>query len=226
MLVNPSTEEPVAAIRAAASLAGAVAFARDRGGPALRALTFAERGELSCGLSKLIHADARRADRARARNGGNTRGDAKFDIDGAIGTLAHYAELGAKLGSARVLLDGEPDPARAHAAPGRPARAGAAPGRRRARQRVQLPGLGLGREGGLRAARRHAGDHQAGDRDRAGRAPHLRAHRGEAGAARGRVPAPARTGRATCSTTSAARTCSPSPARAGPARGSRATRGW
>src|SRR2546421_343707 len=41
------------------------------------------------------------------QTGGNTRGDAKFDIDGAIATLAHYAELGAQLGSLRALRDGE-----------------------------------------------------------------------------------------------------------------------
>jgi oxepin-CoA hydrolase/3-oxo-5,6-dehydrosuberyl-CoA semialdehyde dehydrogenase len=41
------------------------------------------------------------------QNGGNTRGDAKFDVDGAIATLAHYAELGAQLGSLRALRDGE-----------------------------------------------------------------------------------------------------------------------
>jgi len=41
------------------------------------------------------------------RNGGNTRGDAKFDVDGAIGTLAHYADLGAQLGSLRALRDGD-----------------------------------------------------------------------------------------------------------------------
>src|SRR5207253_6421118 len=40
-------------------------------------------------------------------NGGNTRSDAKFDIDGAIATLAHYAELGAQLGSLRALRDGD-----------------------------------------------------------------------------------------------------------------------
>jgi 3,4-dehydroadipyl-CoA semialdehyde dehydrogenase len=36
-------------------------------------------------------------------NGGNTRGDAKFDIDGAAGTLAAYADLGAALGDAPLL---------------------------------------------------------------------------------------------------------------------------
>jgi oxepin-CoA hydrolase/3-oxo-5,6-dehydrosuberyl-CoA semialdehyde dehydrogenase len=40
-------------------------------------------------------------------NGGNTRSDAKFDVDGAIGTLLAYAELGAQLGAGRFLVDGE-----------------------------------------------------------------------------------------------------------------------
>ncbi|HEX2465237.1 MAG TPA: 3,4-dehydroadipyl-CoA semialdehyde dehydrogenase [Thermoanaerobaculia bacterium] len=109
VLVNPSTEEPVAEIHAVASLGAAVAFARDRGGPALRALSFAERGQLLLGLSKLIHQSRDELIDCALRNGGNTRQDAKFDIDGAIGALVHYAELGAKLGTARVLADGEPD---------------------------------------------------------------------------------------------------------------------
>ena len=40
-------------------------------------------------------------------NGGNTRGDAKFDVDGAIFTLAAYADIGKALGATRVLVDGE-----------------------------------------------------------------------------------------------------------------------
>jgi oxepin-CoA hydrolase/3-oxo-5,6-dehydrosuberyl-CoA semialdehyde dehydrogenase len=109
VLVNPSTEEPLAEIRAAGSLGGAVAFARDRGGPALRQLSFTERGQLLLGLSRLIHQSRDELIECALRNGGNTRQDAKFDIDGAIGALVHYAELGAKLGSARVFGDGEPD---------------------------------------------------------------------------------------------------------------------
>ena len=40
-------------------------------------------------------------------NGGNTRSDAKFDVDGAIFTLAAYADLGKELGEVKVLVDGE-----------------------------------------------------------------------------------------------------------------------
>src|SRR5262249_12981922 len=39
--------------------------------------------------------------------GGNTRSDAKFDVDGAIATLLAYAELGVSLGAKRMLVDGE-----------------------------------------------------------------------------------------------------------------------
>ena len=42
-----------------------------------------------------------------AINGGNTRGDAKFDIDGATGTLAAYASFGKRLGDRPFLTDGD-----------------------------------------------------------------------------------------------------------------------
>ena len=77
------------------------------GGEALRALTFAERGQLLKALSKLIHAHRDELIELAIANGGNTRGDAKFDIDGASGTLAAYAELGIALGKTKFLVDGE-----------------------------------------------------------------------------------------------------------------------
>ena len=63
-------------------------------------------------------------------------------------------------------------PARAIGAPLRAARLRPAPRRRRARERVQLPGLGSGREGGRRAPRGDARREQAGHEHRARRAPH------------------------------------------------------
>ncbi len=86
---------------------GAVDFARREGGPALRALTFAQRGELLRAMSRAIHGARDELIEAGIRNGGNTRGDAKFDVDGASGTLAHYADLAATLGDAKVLVDGD-----------------------------------------------------------------------------------------------------------------------
>ena len=88
----------------------ALAYAREVGGRSLRALTFAQRGELLAALSRSVHGlRDELLDLSRASYGA-TRGDGKFDVDGASGTLAHYAALGAKLGPRSVLLDGEADP--------------------------------------------------------------------------------------------------------------------
>jgi oxepin-CoA hydrolase/3-oxo-5,6-dehydrosuberyl-CoA semialdehyde dehydrogenase len=107
-LVNPATEEPLArAGTGGIDFAAALQHARERGGPALRELTFAQRGELLRAWSKALHGARDELIRLAVANGGNTRSDAKFDVDGAIGTLAHYAELGMQLGGARVLRDGE-----------------------------------------------------------------------------------------------------------------------
>jgi oxepin-CoA hydrolase/3-oxo-5,6-dehydrosuberyl-CoA semialdehyde dehydrogenase len=107
-LVNPTTEEPLAeAGTAGVDFGRAVAHAREVGGPALRALTFAQRGEILRALSRAIHAHRDALIEVAIRNGGNTRSDAKFDIDGASGTLAYYADLGKTLGDARFLVDGE-----------------------------------------------------------------------------------------------------------------------
>ena len=107
-LVNPATEEPVARTSTAGIDFGAVLeYGRAQGGAALRELTFAQRGEILKSWSKALHAARDELLGLALQNGGNTRGDAKFDVDGAIATLAHYAELGAQLGSLRSLRDGE-----------------------------------------------------------------------------------------------------------------------
>jgi 3,4-dehydroadipyl-CoA semialdehyde dehydrogenase len=106
-LVNPTTEAVIAtASSEGLDLAAAMAFARDVGGPTLRALSFAERGAL---LAKISDSIFKRRDELiglAVENGGNTRGDAKFDIDGATATLQHYAELGKTLGDRKILADG------------------------------------------------------------------------------------------------------------------------
>ncbi len=107
-LVNPTTGEPVARCSTGGvDMRAALTYARDVGGPALRRLTFAQRGALLMAASKALHAQRDALIELAILNGGNTRKDAKFDIDGATGTLAAYAEWGAKLGETQVLLDGE-----------------------------------------------------------------------------------------------------------------------
>ncbi len=107
-LVNPATEDVVAtASTHGLDLGGALTFQREVGGPSLRALSFAARGELLLELSRALHADRERLIASEIENGGCTRGDAKFDVDGAIAVLAAYAEVGKALGDRRVLPDGE-----------------------------------------------------------------------------------------------------------------------
>ncbi len=108
-LVNPSTEESVAeASSEGVDFAAALAHARDVGGPALRARTFAQRGEMLRAMAQALHARRDELLDLAMLNGGNTRSDAKFDVDGATATLTAYADLGQSLGDARWLTDGEP----------------------------------------------------------------------------------------------------------------------
>jgi 3,4-dehydroadipyl-CoA semialdehyde dehydrogenase len=107
-LVNPATEAPLAEVATGGhDLAGAFAHARTVGARELGRLTFAQRGALLGALAKAIHGAREELIALAVANGGNTRGDAKFDIDGGAVTLSHYAELGARLGDAPLLPDGD-----------------------------------------------------------------------------------------------------------------------
>ncbi len=107
-LHNPATEEILGEVRpGGVDFAAALRQARERGGPALRAMTFGERAAMLKALSKKLHEHRDELIEISGSNGGNTRGDAKFDLDGATGTLAFYAQLGAAIGERRHLVDGE-----------------------------------------------------------------------------------------------------------------------
>jgi oxepin-CoA hydrolase/3-oxo-5,6-dehydrosuberyl-CoA semialdehyde dehydrogenase len=106
-LVNPTTEEVVAETSMeGVDIGAAVAHARARGLPALQELTFAQRGAALQAASNALHAHRDELLDLAQAVGGNTRGDAKFDVDGAIGTLAFYARLGESLGATRFFVDG------------------------------------------------------------------------------------------------------------------------
>lgn len=108
VLLNPSTEEPLArASSTGADLPGALSWARERGGPALRALTFAQRGEILKALGKRLREHREELLALSSANNGSTATDGAFDIDGAGGALAFYGGLGISLGSRKVLADGE-----------------------------------------------------------------------------------------------------------------------
>src|SRR5688500_12612618 len=102
LLVNPSTEEVLAETSTEGlDLAAAVRFAREKGGPALRAMTFSQRAELLKKLAKCLNDAREELISLGVANAGNTRSDAKFDIDGGAATLMFYAELGGKLGDVK-----------------------------------------------------------------------------------------------------------------------------
>lgn len=87
-------------------LTGGFDYARQRGGAALRALTYAERAALLARVAETLQSGRDAYYDIALQNSGTTRNDSAIDIDGAIFTLGQYARWGAKLGDARWLADG------------------------------------------------------------------------------------------------------------------------
>ena len=83
----------------------AMAFARDRGGAALRAKTFAQRGAVLNAIADALVAKRATYDEIARRNSGNTKRDAAIDIDGGIGALKYYARIGKTLGDGKILVE-------------------------------------------------------------------------------------------------------------------------
>lgn len=107
-LVNATTEEPMAVCSTGGiDFAGVLRHAREVGGPALRALTFAERAKMLQDLAAALHEHRDALIDLSTANAGTTRSDAKFDIDGATGTVAAYGYFGKELGDRPFLVDGE-----------------------------------------------------------------------------------------------------------------------
>lgn len=108
LLHNATTEEPMAACNTdGIDFQGVLAHAREVGGPALRAKSFAERGAMLKALSGVVHDHRDELLDLSIANAGTTRKDGKFDVDGASGTLAAYAHLARELGERPFLADGE-----------------------------------------------------------------------------------------------------------------------
>jgi 3,4-dehydroadipyl-CoA semialdehyde dehydrogenase len=106
-LVNPVTGEVIAtASSAGLDLGAALAYARSAGGPALRALTFAQRGERLGAIADVLAAHKPEWYATARANSGNTDADAAIDVDGAIATLKFYARLAKTLGDATMLREG------------------------------------------------------------------------------------------------------------------------
>ncbi|MFK7931658.1 MAG: 3,4-dehydroadipyl-CoA semialdehyde dehydrogenase, partial [Myxococcota bacterium] len=108
ILHDAVTGEPIAETSTKGlDLKAALHHARTVGGATLRAMTFAQRGALVKRLGGVIHAHRDELIELNQKNSGNTRGDAKFDIDGASGTLNYYGGLGERMGDRTFVLDGD-----------------------------------------------------------------------------------------------------------------------
>jgi 3,4-dehydroadipyl-CoA semialdehyde dehydrogenase len=105
-LIDPVTGEELArATSDGIDLAGALDYARNKAGPALRAMSYAERGGLLRAIADALTAKRDEYFDIALRNSGNTKIDAAIDIDGGIGTLKYYASVAKGLGAARCLRD-------------------------------------------------------------------------------------------------------------------------
>ncbi|OGA48283.1 MAG: phenylacetic acid degradation bifunctional protein PaaZ [Betaproteobacteria bacterium RIFCSPLOWO2_12_FULL_63_13] len=87
--------------------AGALEYGRHKGGPVLRALSYAERAGLLKSIAEVLSANRKTYLDIALANSGSPEGDASIDIDGAIFTLKYYARIGAALGGGSYLKDGE-----------------------------------------------------------------------------------------------------------------------
>jgi 3,4-dehydroadipyl-CoA semialdehyde dehydrogenase len=108
-LIDPALGTLVATASARGlDLGAALRFAREKGGPALRTLTYGDRAKLLAAIADVLAKNRPRYEAIAIANSGNTRADAAIDIDGGIGTLKFYARLGSQLGAARLLVDDKP----------------------------------------------------------------------------------------------------------------------
>ncbi|MGX1307540.1 3,4-dehydroadipyl-CoA semialdehyde dehydrogenase [Amorphus suaedae] len=104
--IDPTTGEELGLVDATGvDGKAALAYARDTGGPALAALSFAERGALLKAVADVLTANREAYGEIARRNSGNTARDAAIDIDGGIGTLKFYARLAQSLGDAKTLIE-------------------------------------------------------------------------------------------------------------------------
>jgi oxepin-CoA hydrolase/3-oxo-5,6-dehydrosuberyl-CoA semialdehyde dehydrogenase len=107
---DAATGAPVAEVSSAGvDFAAALAYGRQVGGPALRALTFHERAELAKAAGQLLRTHRDELYQLSYRTGA-TLFDSKFDIDGGIGVLLSYASKAKReLPNDQVVVEGPPE---------------------------------------------------------------------------------------------------------------------
>lgn len=91
-------------------LSGGFSFAREVGGPALRELTYRQRGEMLSAIAKVLAANRDAYYEIATANSGTVKNDSAVDIDGGVYTLSTYAKLASSLPDAKCLGDGDAVP--------------------------------------------------------------------------------------------------------------------
>src|SRR5690606_38530090 len=109
VLVDPVLGTPLVAVCArGVDMAAAYDFARERGGVALRKLSYAERAGLLSQVAAVLQANRDKYYDISQQNSGTVKNDTAVDVDGSIYTISYYAKLGSKLADGQVHLDGDP----------------------------------------------------------------------------------------------------------------------
>jgi len=88
-------------------LSAGFTFARDVGGAALRAMTYAQRGAMLAAAVQVLQSHRDAYYEIATANSGTVKNDSAVDIDGGIYTLSTYAKLGSGMTHTRFLPDGE-----------------------------------------------------------------------------------------------------------------------
>lgn len=105
-LIDPVNGEHLAhASSDGLALAQALEFSRERGTSLLQKLSYKQRSELLTRIAEVLTAHRDEYYEICLRNMGATKGDAAFDVDGAIYTLKHFAKAGQNL-HGRMIKDG------------------------------------------------------------------------------------------------------------------------
>ena len=106
-ILNPSTEEKMGDVLCGdLDTEAALAFARDVGGPALRAMSFAERGQLLLDMSSVIHGAREELFTLAMKNGGNTRKRRKIRCGWCLADHGVLWKSGTRFGTSGISLMG------------------------------------------------------------------------------------------------------------------------
>jgi 3,4-dehydroadipyl-CoA semialdehyde dehydrogenase len=106
-LTDPITGAEVARVsNVGLDMKAAFAYARETGGPALRAMSYAKRATALAATAKLLQSNRDAYYEIATANSGTTKNDSAIDIEGAIYTANYFARAGSILAEGKFLTDG------------------------------------------------------------------------------------------------------------------------